>query len=242
MNVILLEPHDYLSEENGFNDSRVRLSDERAQHIREILGAEKDKTLKVGNLSGLLGSADVLRIDEDCVELRVTCDREPPPKLPLTIILALPRPKMLRRILRTVAELGVRELILINSAKVEKSYWQTPALNPETVRDYFIDGLQQSGDTVLPSIHFEKLFKPFVEDRLPALLKNSHGIVAHPGTNDACPIAFNQDCVLAIGPEGGFTPYEVEKLSAAGMHAVHLGTRILRVENALTTLIARLYS
>ncbi len=235
MNIILIEPHDYLS------DDRVRLSDERAQHIREILGAEKNRILKVGNLNGLLGSGEVLHIDENAIELNVKLDREPPPKLPLTIILALPRPKMLRRILRTVAELGVRELILVNSAKVEKSYWQTPALDAETIRGYFIDGLQQSGDTVLPSIRFEKLFKPFVEDRLPALLKNSNGIVAHPGTAETCPVAFNQDCVLAIGPEGGFTQYEVDKLIQAGMRSVHLGTRILRVENALTTLIARLF-
>lgn len=236
MNVILLEPHDYI------DDSRVRLSDERAQHIREILGAEKNKTLKIGNLNGLLGSGEILQIDDTSVELSVKLDRTPPPKLPLTIILALPRPKMLRRILRTVAELGVRELILVNSAKVEKSYWQTPALNAEIIRGYFIDGLQQSGDTILPSIQFEKLFKPFVEDRLPALLKNAHGIVAHPGTAEPCPLAFNQNCVLAVGPEGGFTQYEVDKLSTAGMQGVHLGTRILRVENALTTLIARLFT
>lgn len=236
MNIILLEPHDYIG------DDRVRLSDGRAQHIREILGAEKNKVLKVGNINGLLGSGEVLHIDERAIELRVKLDREAPPKLPLTIILALPRPKMLRRILRTVAELGVRELILVNTAKVEKSYWQTPALNAQAIREYFIDGLQQSGDTALPSIRLEKLFKPFVEDRLPALLKNSHGIVAHPGMPDACPVAFNQDCVLAIGPEGGFTPYEIEKLTAAGMHGVHLGTRILRVENALTSLIARLFT
>lgn len=242
MNVILLEPHDYLKKENGITDNRVRLNDRRAQHIREILGAENDKILKVGNLNGLLGSGEVIHIDDAAVELRVNCDRTPPPKLPLTIILALPRPKMLRRILRTVAELGVHKLILVNSAKVEKSYWQTPALNAATIRDYFIDGLQQSGDTFLPEIQFEKLFKPFVEDRLPALLKNSHGIVAHPGTTDPCPVALNQNCVLAIGPEGGFTQYEVGKLAEAGMQRAHLGMRILRVENALTTLVARLFT
>jgi RsmE family RNA methyltransferase len=93
----------------------------------------------------------------------------------------------------------------------------------------------------LPIIKLEKLFKPFVEDRLPALLQNSHGIVAHPSSADACPIGFDKDCVLAIGPEGGFTDYEIDKLSAAGMCGVHLGARILRVENALTALVARLF-
>lgn len=235
MNIILLEAHDYIAED------RVRLSDKRAQHIREILGAEKNKTLKAGNLNGQLGSAEIVAIDDSHIELRVQLDREPPAKLPLTIMLALPRPKMLRRILRTVAELGVRELILVNTAKVEKSYWQTPALAPATIREYFLDGLQQSGDTVLPTLKFEKLFKPFVEDRLPALLHNSHGIIAHPGSAETCPVAFNKECVLAIGPEGGFTEYEVNKLIEAGMHHVQLGARILRVENALTTLVARLF-
>src|SRR5262249_13734685 len=145
-------------------DDRVRLSDKRAQHIREILSAENNQVIKVGNLDGLIGNGEIIRIEDERVELRVKLKRSPPPKLQLTIILALPRPKMLRRILRTIAELGVRELILINSAKVEKSYWLTPALATETVRDYFIDGLQQSGDTILPTIKFEKLFKPFVED------------------------------------------------------------------------------
>jgi 16S rRNA (uracil1498-N3)-methyltransferase len=242
MNIVLLEQNDYLKTDNGIDSERVRLSDKRAQHIRDILGSEKNSTIKIGNLGGRLGRGEILHIDDTAIELRVQLEREPPPKLPLTILLALPRPKMLRRILRTVAELGVRELILMNTAKVEKSYWQTPALSNESVRNYFIDGLQQSGDTILPAIKFEKLFKPFAEDRLPALLQNSRGIVAHPGTQTPCPIALNANCVLAIGPEGGFTPYEIEKLMTAGMHAVHLGPRILRVENALTTLVARLFS
>ena len=235
MNIVLLEPQDYL------DANRVRLRGARAQHIREILGAETRQIIKVGALGGRLGSGEILHIDGDAVELRIELERAPPPKLPLTIVLALPRPKMLRRILRTVAELGVRELILVNTAKVEKSYWQTPALDATTVRDYFIDGLQQAGDTVLPTLTLEKLFKPFVEDRLPALLQNRYGLVAHPGSAAACPVDIARDCVLAIGPEGGFTAYEVDKLVQAGMCRVHLGARILRVENALTALIARLF-
>jgi len=235
MNVVLLEPHDYIAAD------RVRLSDRRAQHIRDIIDTEKNHILKVGNLNGLLGSGEILAIDAEAVELSVNLHRKPPPKLPLTIVLALPRPKMLRRILRTVAELGVRQLILVNTAKVEKSYWQTPALDAATVREYFIDGLQQSGDSVLPTLTLEKLFKPFVEDRLPALLESAVGIVAHPSASEACPVALQRECVLAIGPEGGFTRYEVDKLLQAGMRDAHLGARILRVENAVTTLVARLF-
>ena len=236
MNLILLRPEDYIAPRHA------RLNDQRARHIREVLGASAGASVKVGDVDGLIGSAEILRSDASAMELSVSLVRQPPPKLPLTIVLALPRPKMLRRIIRSAAEFGVQRLILLNTYKVEKSYWQTPVLAPEIIRDYLIDGLQQSGDTVLPSISCEQRFKPFVEDRLPALAAGSVGLVAHPGGTLPCPVALNQPCTLAIGPEGGFTAYEVEKLETAGLRPVHIGARILRVENALTMLTARLFT
>jgi len=236
MNLILLEPGDYV------RPQRARLTGKRCQHIREILDAAPGAKLRVGDVDGLMGVGEVLRCDTDAIELEVSLTQAPPPKLPLTLILALPRPKMLRRIFRTVAELGVRELILINTYKVEKSYWQTPALEPAAIRDYLLDGLQQSRDTIVPAVRFARRFKPFVEDELPALVAGGVGLVAHPGVERPCPIALNQNCTLAIGPEGGFTPYEIEKLGLAGLQSVQMGERILRVENALTSLVARLYA
>ena len=236
MNLILLHGEDYIAPE------RVRLTDQRARHIRDILGASETETIKVGDADGLIGSGEITRIDDQCVELRVALTRESPAKLPLTIILALPRPKMLRRIIRCVAEFGVRELILLNAYKVEKSYWQTPVLAPEIMREVLLDGLQQCVDTVLPSVRCEQRFKPFVEDQLPAIAKDTLALVAHPAAELPCPVAVDQSCTLAIGPEGGFTPYEIDKLQRAGLMPVNLGPRILRVENALTTLVARLFT
>lgn len=241
MNLILLEPADFTAANRAV--LRERAGDTRARHVREILGATIGSTIRVGVVDGLLGTAEILRMDADGIELQATLTENPPPKLPLTLILALPRPKVLRRVLRTVAELGVRDLILLNTYKVEKSYWQSPALDATCVRDYFLEGLQQARDSVLPNVRLEKRFKPFVEDRLPALIGDTVGLVAHPGAEAApCPRALDKPCTLAIGPEGGFIPYEVEKLQQAGMAQIQLGARILRVENALTTLVARLFS
>lgn len=236
MNIILLEPGDYVAPQ------RVVLKDRRCAHIREILDAAPGVSLRVGDVGGLMGTGEILRRDDRAIELRVELGEAPPPKLPLTLVLALPRPKMLRRIFRTTAELGVRELILLNTGKVEKSYWQSPALAPQTLRGYLLDGLQQARDTVLPEVRCARLFKPFVEDELPAIAAGSVGLVAHPGVEQPCPVALNQNCTLAIGPEGGFTPYEIDKLHRAGLQPVQLGRRILRVENALTGLVARLFT
>jgi RsmE family RNA methyltransferase len=221
--------------------NHVRVADTRLQHLREVHGKGVGESVRVGEVGGLMGSAKILEIDPGYALLRINLDQSPPPKLPLLLVLALPRPKMLRRVLRAVAELGVAELHLINSYRVEKSYWQTPVLHQATVTEYLLQGLQQSRDTVLPSVHCHHRFKPFVEDELPALLAGRRALLAHPGDYPPCPRGLDEKTLLVIGPEGGFIPYEVQRLQQSGCETVSLGPRILRVENAVTSLLGRLF-
>jgi RsmE family RNA methyltransferase len=148
---------------------------------------------------------------------------------------------MLRRVFQTVAAMGVPRIILVNSYRVEKSFWQTPFLEPEAIREQLILGLEQARDSVLPEIVIEKRFKPFVEDRLPAITDGTLGLVGHPGNYPPCPRGLNEPVTLAIGPEGGWIPYEIDLLGKAGLQPVQLGDRILRVETAVTALLARLF-
>ena len=235
MNLLLLEAADFVA------DDRVILRDRRLTHLQQVHRAEAGETLRVGLLGGDMGSGRLLRLDASCAELQVVFDQPPPAKLPITLLLALPRPKMLRRVLQTVATMGVPRLVLLNSYRVEKSFWQTPFLEPVAIREQLILGLEQARDTVLPEVVIEKRFKPFVEDRLPQLADGTLGLVGHPGAFPACPRAVTQPVTLAIGPEGGWIPYEVEKLTEAGLAPVQLGDRILRVETAVSALLARLF-
>ncbi|MEP5766380.1 MAG: 16S rRNA (uracil(1498)-N(3))-methyltransferase [Halieaceae bacterium] len=240
MNLLLFSAQDRLDGEGEGEGDRIRIAGQRLQHLQEVLSSNEGDRLRVGEINGLMGHGEILELGPDEALLQVELDQSPPPKLPLTLLLALPRPKMLRRILRTVAELGVAELHLLNSARVEKSYWQTPVLEPAVVEAYFLQGLSQSRDTVLPGLSVHKRFKPFVEDELPALIEGQRALLAHPGEYPPCPGNDQQATVLVIGPEGGFIPYEVEKLQAAGCDTISLGPRILRVENAVSTLIAKM--
>ncbi|WP_444437417.1 16S rRNA (uracil(1498)-N(3))-methyltransferase [Pseudomonas sp. A6] len=235
MNLLLLDDADFVAAD------RVLLRDRRLTHLHEVHRAESGDSLRVGRLGGLMGEGRLLSLSRDEAELQVSFTQAPPAKLPLTLLLALPRPKMLRRVLQTVAAMGVPRLVLLNSYRVEKSFWQTPFLEPAAIREQLVLGLEQARDTVLPEVTLEKRFKPFVEDRLPALAAGSLGLIGHPGPWPACPRAVEQAVTLAIGPEGGWIPYEVEKLREAGLAPVQLGERILRVETAVTALLARLF-
>ena len=235
MNLLLLEPDDLISED------RAVLRGRRLRHLHEVHRAEDGDTLRVGLLGGGMGQGRLVSLDEQQAELSFNLTSAPPAKLPLTLILALPRPKMLRRVLQTVAAMGVPRIVLVNSVRVEKSFWQTPFLTPEAIREQLILGLEQARDTVLPEISLEKRFKPFVEDRLPALAAGTLGLTGHPGDYPACPRALSEPVTLAIGPEGGWIPYEVEKLAEAGLKPAQLGERILRVEVAVAALLARLF-
>lgn len=236
MNLLLLEDGDFIAE------GRALLRGRRLKHLHEVHRAAAGDSLRVGRLAGPMGEGRLLRLDADAAEIEILAlDQPPPAKLPLTLLLALPRPKMLKRVLQTVASMGVPRLVLLNSYRVEKSFWQTPFLTPEAIREQLILGLEQARDSVLPEVLIEKRFKPFVEDRLPGLAAGSLGLVGHPGTYPPCPRAVETPVTLAVGPEGGWIPYEVEKLQEAGLQPVQLGERILRVETAVPVLLSRLF-
>lgn len=235
MNLILLTPQDCPQ------PNLAVLTGRRLQHVLSVHQAQVGQILRVGMLNGLMGEGEIIHLDQHELQLNFTLTQTPPAKLPLTLLLALPRPKMLKRILQTVATMGVQRLVLMNSYRVEKSFWDSPFLQSEAIQQELILGLEQARDTVLPEIILEKRFKPFVEDRLPSLSANTLRLVAHPIAEQSCPRAVNQPVTLAIGCEGGFIPYEVDLLAQQGFVAVELGERILRVETAVTALVARLF-
>jgi len=236
MNLILLLPDDVID-----STGRVRLRGRRLRHVLDVHRAAAGDELRVGLLGGDMGTGRVLQLTPDLLEMEVFLDRPPPRPLPLTLILALPRPKALRRVLRTASSMGVKRIILLNSWRVEKSYWQSPFLETFAMKEQLLLGLEQSRDTLLPEILIRPLFKPFVEDELPGLIRDTLPLVAHPNATVECPRDTDRTVTLAVGPEGGFIPYEVEKFAGCGFTPIRLGERILSTETAVPALLARLF-
>ena len=232
MNIILLAPEDWLDEHT------VCLDDHRHEHIRGVLKAELGDALRVGLLDGLRGSGKVVKLSDEHTHIQVDLVDPPLPRHPCDLILALPRPKMLRRVFRTAAEMGVAHLYLINSARVEKSYWQSPLLQPDRIKAALTAGLERAGDTVLPEVHLHPRFKPFIEDQLPGLIGSSACWIAHPGAREALATQSGEGLIL-LGPEGGFVPYEVELAQSMGARPVRLSDRILSVDTAVTAALSQ---
>ncbi len=236
MNLLLLAPEEI----SDRSTARLLRSDRRAVHICQVLKLQPGDNLKVGVIGGNMGVARYEVASPDSLTFSLVLDQSPPPPLDLTLIVGLPRPKTMRRVIQSIAALGVKDLILLNTYKVEKSYWQSPWLQAETLHEQCLLGLEQAMDTAVPRIRQFKLFKPFVEDTLPEVLHHRSGWFAHPKAEHGIP-SDAERLVLAIGPEGGFTPYEVGKLTEAGMQGFHLGPRILRVETVIPSLVGRLF-
>jgi RsmE family RNA methyltransferase len=232
VNVILLEPDELVG------DTAI-VRDRRAEHVRAVLGKRAGDSVRVGVLGGRMGQGTLVRVEPDEVELRCVLGDDPPPRSRVTLVLALPRPPVLRRVLQHVATAGVERVLVINAARVEKSYWRSPALQPATMRAQLVLGLEQGGDTIVPEVLLRPRFRPFVEDELPALAADSRALVADPGA-PACPVDVDGAVTLVVGPEGGLVPFELEALARAGFSRVGLGRRILRVETAVVALLARL--
>ena len=237
MNLILTTANDRI---DAHNDNLVRLSDRRFVHIRDIHRAKVGDELRLGEINGRMGTGIITALTQNHVDIEVTLTEEPPPPLNLKLFLALPRPKFLAKVLQTVTSLGVKELILFNSYRVDKVYWSCQQIKPEEMRQSCLLGLEQARDTVLPKIELRPLFKPFVEDEMASRIAGTEALLAHPAATTACPRGLTNPISLAIGPEGGFIDYEVRKLEEVGFQTVKLTPRILKVETAVATLIGRL--
>ena len=108
MNIILFDQSDYYQ-----GKDIIRLSDYRFDHISKVIKAKTNDPLKTGLINGNWGTGKVLEINNQFIDILVNLDRTPPSPSPLTLLLALPRPKILKRTLKHITTIGVKNIYLI---------------------------------------------------------------------------------------------------------------------------------
>ena len=252
-----------LCEKNEIVGGCAVFSDERAEHVLNVLHGASGQILKTGEIDGLIGTSvieDIRNLHERepgsaqrgngllAGEIAVRCSHfETAPEPWIDLILAPPRPRVLKRLLPQLAAMGVGRIVLVGAEKVEKSFWGAQLVKEEVYRPLLIDGLMQCGTTSVPTIRIEKSFRRYAESRMTDEFADSEKIVAHPSTDFArtqraedSGSRSNSRPVVAIGPEGGWTDGEVALLETKGFARYSLGSRILRTDTATIAVIAQL--
>ncbi len=223
MNIILIRPE----ETNGTN---ATIKGDRFKHIKEVLKGKMGTVIRTGLLGGQMGTSVIIGINSYSVMLKMNHTEEPPEPSGVTVILALPRPKVYRRIVFGMVCAGVKDIHIINTWRVDKSYWDSPYLEKARLNEYFFDALQQAKDTMMPRLTYHRFFNDFINDALPSLPAENR-YFAHP--YDSSETEFSTPAVVAIGCEGGFIEKEADSFIRNGFKPFSLGERILTTEYAV---------
>ena len=263
MNLILLEPAEIDA------TGRARVADARSAHMRGVLNVAAGQEVRIGVIDGGRGVGTVEVVDAEAVVLRCVIEAETPPRPPVDLLLAVPRPKVMRRLWAQIAAMGVGRIMLTNAERVERDYFDAHTLDEAEYRPLLIEGLQQARDTRVPQVSVHKRFKVLVEDDLDALCPDTMRLVGHPGSdsNFMEPRAFrpggaagskdpalhsvspalhgvggDSRVLLAVGPEGGWNNFELQLLAAHGFQPTGMGSRSLRSDTACIALLALVHS
>jgi RsmE family RNA methyltransferase len=248
-----------LFEKNEIVDGRAVFSDERAEHVLNVLHGSVGQILKTGEIDGLVGTSTITEIRNLherepgsaqrgngllAGEIVVECNHSEKSAEPwIDLILASPRPRVLKRLFPQLTAMGVGKIVLVGAEKVEKAFWGAQLVKEEVYRPLLVDGLMQCGTSILPTIRIEKNFRRYADERMKEEFANHLKIVAHPpkdgGTSPECSRLLARP-VVAIGPEGGWTDDEVALLESKGFSRYSLGSRILRTDTATIAVIAQL--
>jgi 16S rRNA (uracil1498-N3)-methyltransferase len=240
MNLVILEP-DEVAESGD-----VILTGRRAAHLTSVLKVTVRQQIRVGLLDGPRGVGTVERVSDGCVELQCRFDACAPRPPRVDLLLALPRPKVMRRLWAQLAALGVGRIILTNAERVERHYFDTHVLEPTSYRPLLIEGLQQAQDTWLPNVSVHRQFKPLVEDDLDSLCPDGARVVGDPGADrqlrQILPVSAADRILLAIGPEGGWNEFELGLLESHRFQRVGMGPRTLRTDTACIALLSVIHA
>ncbi len=229
-----------LFESSEIADGVATCSDARAEHILAVLHGEVGQTLKTGELDGRIGTGEIVSIEGRTVAVKVSHTEESLRPW-CDLVLAPPRPRVMKRLLPQLASLGVGTIVLVGAKKVEKDFWGATLLKEENYRPLLVDGLMQAGTSIVPRMETRRNFRRFVGDELDSLFPTANRVVGHPGGAPNAPAQKPGRLLLAVGPEGGWTDDEVSLLESHGFSRYSLGSRILRTDTALVALLARLW-
>jgi 16S rRNA (uracil1498-N3)-methyltransferase len=224
------------------DDGETEVHGRRGRHLVEVLRVTPGQRVRAGIVGGALGEAEVVGVDGPHVRLRFVATDPASAPQPVDLVLAVPRPKVLSRVLQHAAAYGVRRIDLVNAWRVDKSYLGSSKLDLDAIAENLRLGAEQGMTTHLPAVAVHKRLMAFLDGLQPP--PDARMLLADARTGDhvehVVPPGDQRPVVIAIGPEGGWIQRELDTFAARGFAIVRLGAEVLRVEAAVTAALAQL--
>ncbi len=221
------------------------LTGDRARYAFETHELRQGTSCRVAILGGLRGEGLVAEATAERVVMALTLSLPSLERVPIDLIVGVPRPQTVKKVIQAAVMLGVRSLHFVRSELGERSYLQSRSLSDEGVLEESVKALEQIWDSGMPTIEVHRTFSYFMSNKLPLLTKERDVacLLADPSGREITitdkPLMRTEQ-VVAIGPERGWSESEIELFKNSGFSVVGLGARVMRVEVAMVFLLGQL--
>ena len=223
--------------------THAALTGEQALHLARVLRAEPGQIFDVV-AAGFLHRAEITAVTNDRVDFLLHEELESDSALPLHLYLAVFKFDHLEWAIEKATELGVAEITPVLARRTEKHLAQAAVKRVERWRRIAHEASQQSRRTSVPTIADPTPLKLALERATAPtriLLSETEQILSLSESLGATHLdseMWEPPTSLAIGPEGGWTPEEMNLFTHQNWTHVTLGPRILRAETAAIAAIA----
>ncbi len=234
MNLVLFESSEL--------ESPLPRADARAAHVLDVLRRREGDSLDVGRVNGPRGKAVVRRITDRHLELVFHWGTPLPPRVPLSLIVGLPRPQTARKILMEAATLGASSLHFVSTERSDPNYAASTLWVSGEWRRHLLAGAAQAFDTRIPVVTWTMSLQELAGQQAEVASGQGNGLgprllaldnyeagmrLGQVEIEPQCPVC------LALGPERGWGAGDREILRTHGFSLVHLGDPVLRTETAM---------
>jgi 16S rRNA (uracil1498-N3)-methyltransferase len=206
----------------------IYLDDEESRHAVKVLRLTEDSEIQLTDGKGSFYQAKITKANPKKCEFEIT-NQSKQQSHPTFRHLAIAPTKNLDRIewfLEKAVELGIDRISFLNCEHSERKVLKLDRLEKKAV-----SAMKQSGQSFLPQLDEMTALKSFLKES-----KAENKFIAYVDFGNEAHlkdlVQSDQSNLILIGPEGDFSPKEVELALEAGFIKVSLGLNRLRTETA----------
>ncbi|MFC0522557.1 16S rRNA (uracil(1498)-N(3))-methyltransferase [Pontibacillus salicampi] len=228
-------PHD------GWEEEQVHLSGEDVHHIKKVMRMKEEEEIICCTPDGHAAKCKIRKIEDDSVTCYIVQWLDEEKELPahITIVQGLPKGDKMELVIQKGTELGAaafipfeaeRSIVKWDAKKAEKKISRYQKIAKEASEQSHrtkvptVESIHSVQEVITASEGYEWKLFAYEDEAKTDAFQSLKEVIPH--------IKPSQRVMMMIGPEGGFSEKEVDRLKQASFQSVRLGPRILRTETA----------